>query len=150
MKRNWLYALVVVCLLGVLGAGTLWGYRQYKRKRDQMWEASGSMPLARALGDEEMKRFLEEENKLLHKEETLLPVVRQLGLVAEFHVAGEAEALARLRERSEVRKSGAAVVMLAFRDPSRELAAKVSKCLGEAFFRAHQKPAVPGDDSFRF
>jgi hypothetical protein len=148
MNRNWLYALVAVCLCGVLGVGTLWGYRQYKRKRDQLWEASGSLPLARPLGDVEMKKFLEEENKVLDKEEILLPVVRQLGLVAAFHVANEAEAVARLRERSEVRKGSSAVVVLVFRDRDRDLAARVSRSLGDAFVRAHNKrPDAPGGET---
>ncbi len=147
MNRKWVYALVVVCLLGVLGAGSLRVYRHYKGKRDQMWEATGSLPLIRPLDDEEMKKFLADENKMLGGDEILLPVVRQLGLVAAFHVGGETEAVKRLREHCEVRKGGPAVVLLIFRDHDRDLAAKVGKCLEDVYIRAHKKAPDSADVS---
>jgi len=150
MKRTWLYWLVAVCLLGMVGVGSLWGYRQYKRKRDQMWESAGKLPLARSLGDEEMMRFLVGENNILHSEKILLPVVRQLNLVEAFHVSDEAAAMERLRERSEVRKVDSSSVVLSFRDHDRELAGKISSVLGGVFVRAHNTPGATDDGSSGF
>ena len=116
--------------------------------KDMMYEARLQMTLAQSMSDVETEKWLKKENELLHSEDFLRPLVKELGLVAEWKLPGEKEAVATLRERCELRRGELPMnVELAARDKQKDLTGRLMKALSEAYMAKRQQPALR-DDGF--
>lgn len=132
------WAVVLVLVLGLAGAGGLWFVREQRRKKfreaHQRWEVTKILPLQKTLSEEALAELLESENRRLDRYEVLRPVIDDLNLVGFWGVEGPDEAMAKLQECTEFRKGAdlSSVVFFAS-DKDKEMAAKLGGAVWQSF-----------------
>jgi hypothetical protein len=115
---------------------TWWRYKAWK---NPIYEARVVLTLVRPITNEE----LEVENHLLDSEAFLMPLVRELGLAADWGVPNDGAAMVRLAEHSGLRRgTGDLELVLTVQDANQGRAAKIMNPLGKRYFE--NKQLVPG------
>ena len=124
-------------------------HKLFPSKGMMMYEARLQLTLVRQMENADMDQWLAAENATLDSEEFLAPLVKSLGLAAEWKLPGEQEALAEMRKRCELRKGDLPTqVVLAVRDPRNETASRMIEALGKAYIERHKSQMPPPGDGF--
>jgi hypothetical protein len=121
--------------------------RMIKRKlfpnSNMVYEARVQLTLARELSQNEMDKFLAEENLLLDSDDFLAPLVKELGLAAQWKLDDEAAAVTRLRDSCELRRGELPMTMiLAARDKKEPDAGRLIQAVSKSYM-ARKQPALP-------
>jgi hypothetical protein len=117
------------------------GWWAIRARVNPVYEARIQFNLRQPITDEQ----LQAENKLLDGEEVLMTVIKDLKLAETWQVSGESAAVKQLAQNSELRRGeNEFVLILAVRDPDRELAGKIAEPLGRSFVAIKQQQAAAG------
>ncbi|MEP4078482.1 hypothetical protein [Haloferula sp.] len=141
MKGKGTLGLWIAVLVLFLAGSSFVGYKLWKRQKDRAlaaemhrWELKYVMNLSGELSEEQMAKVLETENEKVDRYEVLRPIIDELDLIAFWGVADADEAMAKLKDCTEIRAGEDMSSMLfVVSDKDKEMTAKLAQAVMRSY-----------------
>ncbi len=137
MSRSVVIVIAVILLLGLVGGGIL-GWMAFTR--DRVGILSYRVQVAEGVS---MREVIEEEEKLMKSDQVLKEVIKNLGLIEQWRMDSEEEALAHMRSKLILREDRVAWggVRVLYRDRRQDRALKVLQGIKDVFILVRHEAA---------